>query len=224
MIECEKCSEWYHAECVNLSEEECDKIEHFVCPRCTGDAAQKRPLEESEDEVLKKIKLEPDAYQGSIESKGNTFAVNGKLLFGSLGNVKLPSNLVLKGRMKLDELLNYFSKLKHSSNSRQVCAIYVDCERNEKFIETYENLYDNCKGAVIDKPADSDLEAYVIPVKNQNVPAFFDAGVSLPASHIQHLLICVVVSKNAPSSAPAAAAPAAATTTATTENKEEKKE
>jgi len=194
MIQCEKCEDWFHAECVHLSDEECEKMEHFTCPRCSG-GAQKRTLDEADDEVLKKLKLEPAIYTGAIENKGTNFAVTGRLLFGTMGTTPLPETLSLKGRMKLDELLTYFDKLKHSSNSRQIAALYVNCERDPKFLEVFDNLYDSYKGAVIDKKADSDLEAYVIPVKNQSIPAFFDAGVALPASQIQHLLIVVVSPK-----------------------------
>ena len=34
MIECEKCSEWYHDECLGLSESDINNIEHFYCNEC----------------------------------------------------------------------------------------------------------------------------------------------------------------------------------------------
>ena len=158
--------------------------------------AQKRKLDENDDEVLKKLRLEPEVFSGTIESKQTPpFKVTGRLLFGELTQ-KLPERIVLQGRMKLDELLTYFEKLKRASTSRKITAIYVDCDRNENFTKTFDHLYDSFKGAVIDKK--DCAEGYVIPVKNQDLPKFFDAGVTLPASHIQHLLIVVVSQKVVP--------------------------
>ena len=34
MIECEKCCEWYHDECLGLSESDINNIEHFYCNEC----------------------------------------------------------------------------------------------------------------------------------------------------------------------------------------------
>jgi len=34
MIMCEKCEEWFHGECINLSEEQASFIKHFFCSGC----------------------------------------------------------------------------------------------------------------------------------------------------------------------------------------------
>ncbi|KAM3135535.1 Transcriptional activator of fatty acid utilization [Paramecium bursaria] len=34
IIQCEACNEWYHLECLMLTNEEVDKIEKYVCPNC----------------------------------------------------------------------------------------------------------------------------------------------------------------------------------------------
>lgn len=35
MVECEGCSEWHHPACVQLTQEEVQKMTHFVCAECT---------------------------------------------------------------------------------------------------------------------------------------------------------------------------------------------
>ena len=39
MIECDVCNEWYHGECVHMTDEECEKAETFICPRCKNSIA-----------------------------------------------------------------------------------------------------------------------------------------------------------------------------------------
>jgi hypothetical protein len=53
MIECEGCSEWHHPECLQLTRDEVEKMQHFVCAECTKyhlkKGKHKARLEDSRD-------------------------------------------------------------------------------------------------------------------------------------------------------------------------------
>ena len=57
MIACETCSEWYHGNCVHVTEQEAESMNEWVCQKCLGvpfpkkraDAATKRRAEEDHD-------------------------------------------------------------------------------------------------------------------------------------------------------------------------------
>ncbi|KAF8332347.1 uncharacterized protein EI90DRAFT_2815448, partial [Cantharellus anzutake] len=34
MVACDKCDEWYHTECVQLSEQVVELVDKFYCPKC----------------------------------------------------------------------------------------------------------------------------------------------------------------------------------------------
>ncbi|KAI9142533.1 hypothetical protein BKA69DRAFT_1013845, partial [Paraphysoderma sedebokerense] len=36
MIQCDKCSDWFHGACVNVTEEESSHFETYVCPPCSA--------------------------------------------------------------------------------------------------------------------------------------------------------------------------------------------
>jgi len=37
MVQCDKCADWFHAECVGIDDEEMDELDDYKCPRCAKD-------------------------------------------------------------------------------------------------------------------------------------------------------------------------------------------
>ena len=41
MVQCDKCSNWIHLKCANMTEEEAQDMPEFICTSCTADALKK---------------------------------------------------------------------------------------------------------------------------------------------------------------------------------------
>lgn len=56
---CDKCQDWFHGHCVNVSQKEADAIDEYVCPNCTqndsANSVNMKPLIAEEFENLKKL-------------------------------------------------------------------------------------------------------------------------------------------------------------------------
>ncbi|KAI5060249.1 hypothetical protein GOP47_0024669 [Adiantum capillus-veneris] len=40
MVQCEACKDWFHPSCMNLSQEQVKKMDHYVCPDCDSSGQQ----------------------------------------------------------------------------------------------------------------------------------------------------------------------------------------
>ena len=34
MVGCDQCNDWFHGDCVGLTEEAASELEEYICPRC----------------------------------------------------------------------------------------------------------------------------------------------------------------------------------------------
>ena len=66
MVECEGCSEWHHPSCIQLTQEEVQKMAHFVCAECT-----KHHLKKGTKGKVRKRYSEDDAH-GPVMKRSHT--------------------------------------------------------------------------------------------------------------------------------------------------------
>ena len=52
-IGCDECQDWFHGRCVGVTQQDADRLETYVCPRCEG----------TDDNVVEAVEIAPKTLE-----------------------------------------------------------------------------------------------------------------------------------------------------------------
>lgn len=84
MLQCDKCKEWFHPQCVGLSEDFLKQIEHYYCVLCwkrfgkVCQDAHKKPCPQAMEWTLKQRPLEREVLQFSLTAQQLPYQIKWK--------------------------------------------------------------------------------------------------------------------------------------------------
>jgi len=76
MVECDICRDWFHTTCVNLSEDEVESLQSFVCDGCSKDLGKIAADEEQSPASTKKRESEGKQGKGGTKGGGNRYPLD----------------------------------------------------------------------------------------------------------------------------------------------------
>lgn len=76
MVQCEKCKDWYHDECIGLTEAEISNIEQYYCSLCSDDSTLRTiyKIAPSADKPSGMVKPTPEVH--NLPCKNSSAVVN----------------------------------------------------------------------------------------------------------------------------------------------------